>query len=115
MSNVKKFDCKHLTTTLRIKIEKGLMDGESFASIARGIDKHPSTIAKEVKKYRYFPKRENSKKILQCSDFKSCQMRFLCEDKDCVKPCKLCYDIKLRIRQCPLICPDYQEPVCPKI
>lgn len=102
MSNDKKFDCKYLTTTQRIKIEKGLMDGESFASIARSIDKHPSTVAKEVKKYRYFPKREDPKKVLQCAYFKSCQMRFLCENKDCVKPCKLCYDTKLRIRHCSL-------------
>lgn len=54
MSN-KNYDCKHLTTTQRIKIEKGLLDGESFASIARNIEKHPSTVAKEVRKYRYFP------------------------------------------------------------
>ena len=43
------YNCKHLTTTQRIKIEKGLIDGESFAAIARTIDKHPSTVAKEVK------------------------------------------------------------------
>lgn len=74
MSKGKKFDCKHLTTTQRIKIEKGLMNGESFASIARSIDKHPSNVAKEVKKYRYFPQREDPKKVLQCAHFKSCQM-----------------------------------------
>jgi len=44
----KKFDCKHLTTTQRIKIEKGLMDGMSFATISRDTGKHPSTIAKEA-------------------------------------------------------------------
>lgn len=115
MSINKKFDCKHLTTTQRIKIEKGLMDGESFASIARSIDKHPSTVAKEIKKYRHFPQREEPKKVLQCTHFKNCQMRFLCENKDCVRPCKFCYDTKLCIRQCSLICPDYQEPVCSKI
>lgn len=41
----KNYDYRHLTTQ-RIKIEKGLLDGESFASIARKIDKHPSTVAK---------------------------------------------------------------------
>ena len=45
-----KYDRKHLTTTQRIKIEKGLLDGNTFAAIARAIDKHPSTVAKEVKK-----------------------------------------------------------------
>lgn len=110
-----KYDGKHLTTTQRIKIEKGLMDGRSFAFIARSIEKHPSTVAKEVKKYRYFPKRDNAGNDLQCAFFKSCQMRFLCDDKDCIRPCKLCYDTTLRKRKCSLICPDYQENVCSKI
>jgi IS30 family transposase len=64
MSNIKMFDQKHLSTTQRIKIEKGLNDGLSFAAIARTIDKHPSTVAKEVKKYRYFPPKENQEKPL---------------------------------------------------
>lgn len=110
----KKYDGKHLTTTQRIKIEKGLMDGKSFAGIARNIDKHPSTVAKEVKKYRYFPNRDNGNE-LQCALYKSCQMRFLCDDKDCVRPCKQCYDNTLRRRKCALICPDYLAKVCPKI
>jgi IS30 family transposase len=110
------YDHKHLTTTQRIKIEKGLLDGNTFAAIARAIDKHPSTVAKEVKKYRYFPKRNLPvDKDLQCTFFKSCQMRFLCEEKDCIRPCKLCYDTRLRMRKCSLICPDYQERSCPKI
>jgi IS30 family transposase len=110
------YDRKHLTTTQRIKIEKGLLDGNTFAAIARAIDKHPSTVAKEVKKYRYFPKRNLPvDKDLQCTFFKSCQMRFLCEEKDCIRPCKLCYDTRLRMRKCSLICPDYQERSCPKI
>ncbi|SHO54033.1 helix-turn-helix domain-containing protein, partial [Anaerocolumna xylanovorans] len=51
----KKYNQKHLTMTERIWIEKGLNDGETFASIARRIEKHPTTIAKEVKRNRYFP------------------------------------------------------------
>jgi IS30 family transposase len=62
------YDRKYLTTTQRIKIEKGLLDGNSFAAIARTINKHPSTVAKEVKKYRYFPKRDlPADKDLQCT------------------------------------------------
>lgn len=113
MSN-KNYDCKHLTTTQRIKIEKGLLDGESFASIARKISKHPSTVAKEVKKYRYFPDRENTLKKLPCILKKSCQMRFLCDKKNCVKLCKTCYDPS-REANCREICPDYTATVCSKI
>lgn len=115
MSYKKVYDQKHLTTTQRIKIEKGLIDGNSFASIARDIDKHPSTVAKEVKKYRFFPQRNNPDKKLQCSNFKSCQMRFLCDDKDCVKMCKSCYDAEHRISKCIIICPEYKEPLCPQV
>lgn len=115
MSNKKVYDQKHLTTTQRIKIEKGLMDGASFASIARDIEKHPSTVAKEVKKYRFFPPRDNPDKKLQCVHFKSCRMHFLCDDKDCIRACKSCYDVESCIPKCILICPEYKEPICPQI
>ncbi len=61
MSQKRNYDQKHLTTTQRIIIEKGLMERKSFAAIAREIKKHPSTVAKEVKKYRYFPPRDAQK------------------------------------------------------
>ena len=112
--STKKYDGKHLTTTQRMKIEKGLIEGKSFAFIARSIEKHPSTVAKEVKKYRYFPKRD-ARNDLPCTFYRSCQMRFLCDNKDCVSPCKQCYDNTLRRRKCNLICPDYQEKVCSRI
>lgn len=112
MSN-KNYDFKHLTTTQRIKIEKGLLDGESFASIARKIEKHPSTVAKEVKKYRYFPQREQPQKKLPCILKSECQMRFLCDKKDCIRPCKLCYPSGEAL--CKELCPDYSVKVCTKI
>lgn len=49
MSKKNTYDQKHLSTSQRIHIEKGLNDGLSFAAIARKLNKHPSTIAKEVK------------------------------------------------------------------
>ena len=112
MSKKKTYDQKHLTTTQRIKIEKGLNDGLSFAAISRNIDKHPSTLIKEVKKYRLFPPRA-SKEPLRCARYSQCQMRFLCDDKDCIRPCKNCYNTTLRIPKCSYLCPDYLEPVCP--
>ena len=76
MSQKKRYNQKHLTTSQRIKIEKGVNDGLSFAAIARIIDKHPSTVAKEVKRYRFFPPRVFPNKPLQCARFKDCRMRF---------------------------------------
>lgn len=115
MSNKKTYDQKHLTTTQRIKIEKGLNDGLSFAAIARTLDKHPSMVAKEVKKYRFFPPRTNPEQPLQCARFKECQMRFLCDNKDCVKMCKSCYDVGRHVSKCIASCPEYFEPVCPQL
>jgi IS30 family transposase len=114
MSNNNDYDGKHLSTTQRIKIEKGLVDGESFASIAKTIDKHPSTVSKEVKKYRYFPDREAPEHLITCARRKVCQLRFLCDQKDCVKLCKSCYSPACN-RDCRTICPEYKPTICPKI
>ena len=78
MTENQNYNCKHLTTTQRIKIEKGILP-------------------------------------LRCARYNQCQMRFLCDKPDCIRPCKNCYDNKLRIPQCSLICPDYLEPICPTL
>jgi len=85
MSKKKVYDQNHLSTSQRIHIEKGLNDGLSFAVIARKLEKHPSTITKEVKKYSTFqPYVADPKKPSRCALFNECTMRFLCDDKDCV-------------------------------
>mgnify|MGYP000501254037 CR=1 FL=1 len=112
--NTKKYSSKHLSTTQRIYIEKGLADGKSFAAIARQIEKHPSTVAKEVKKRRYFPERKSSEKLIACARKKACQIRFLCEKKDCYKLCKACYSLSCN-RDCRTICPEYRPVICSRI
>ena len=88
----------------------------SFAAIARKLDKHPSTIAKEVKKYRTLqPREKDPKKPARCALFKECTLRFLCDKKDCVKMCKSCYDIKLQVSKCSYLCSEYREPQCASI
>lgn len=116
MPKKKDYDHKHLSTSQRIHIEKGLNDGLSFAAIARKLDKHPSTIAKEVKKYRTLQSREKDpKKPARCALFKECTLRFLCDKKDCVKMCKSCYDVKLQVSKCSYLCSEYREPQCASI
>lgn len=116
MPKKKEYDHKHLSTSQRIHIEKGLNDGLSFAAIARKLDKHPSTIAKEVKKYRTLqPREKDPKKPARCALFKECTLRFLCDKKDCVKMCKSCYDIKLQVSKCSYLCSEYREPQCASI
>ena len=114
MSN-KKYNQKHLTMTERIWIEKGLNDGETFASIARRIEKHPTTIAKEVKRNRYFPPLKDRKSPLPCERRKECQIRFLCDNKDCVNLCKTCYSPGRDAQYCSEICPDYLIKQCSSI
>ena len=112
MSKKRIYDQKHLTTSQRIHIENGL----SFAAIARKLEKHPSTIAKEVKKYRTFQKHEVDKSHpLRCARFKECSLRFLCDKPNCVKVCKYCYNNSLRTPVCTTLCPEYLEPQCPSI
>ena len=116
MPKKKEYDHKHLSTSQRIHIEKGLNDGLSFAAIARKLDKHPSTIAKEVKKYRTLqPREKDPKKPARCALFKKCTLRFLCDKKDCVKMCKSCYDVKLQVSKCSYLCSEYREPQCASI
>lgn len=116
MPKKKEYDHKHLSTSQRIHIEKGLNDGLSFAAIARKLDKHPSTIAKEVKKYRTLqPREKDPKKPARCALFKECTLRFLCDKKDCVKMCKSCYDIKLQVSKCSYLCSEYREPQCASV
>lgn len=116
MPKKKEYDHKHLSTSQRIHIEKGLNDGLSFAAIARRLDKHPSTIAKEVKKYRTLqPREKDPKKPARCALFKECTLRFLYDKKDCVKVCKSCYDVKLQVSKCSYLCSEYREPQCASI
>ena len=116
MPKKKEYDHKHLSTSQRIHIEKGLNDGLPFAANARKLDKHPSTIAKEVKKYRTLqPREKDPMKPARCALFKECTLRFLCDKKDCVKMCKSCYDVKLQVSKCSYLCSEYREPQCASI
>lgn len=51
MLNKKNYDGKHLTSSQRLVIEKGLNDGESFAEIGRKTGKDSGTISKEVRRH----------------------------------------------------------------
>lgn len=108
------YDGKHLTLSQRIQIEKGLNDLNSFAEIARIIGKHPSTVSKEVKNYRFFPERKEPQKPIICYRRKACQIRFLCQKEDCFKLCKFCYSAACN-GDCRSICPEYKPRVCKQI
>ena len=48
---------KHIDLSGRIRIEQGLNNGESFRTIARDLNKDPSTISKEVRRHSVIKER----------------------------------------------------------
>ena len=100
---------KFFTYEDRLSLQKHLKDSLSFKEIARRLDKNPTTISREVRKYSSciatgypgFP-------------FNSCKNRFDCREKkvcrnQCTRKsntyCKLC-------QSCNSNCTDYLEEIC---
>lgn len=101
---------KHLTIQDRFQIETMLRQQYSFQKIALTIGKNLSTISREVRKHA-----QKSEKFAQhfpanrCLKRRTCQHYQLCEDKpNCTRHCASC-------NKCNIICPDYEEEVCPKL
>ena len=77
---------KHLTIDDREKIEEMLKEGLSFTDIGNEINKHRTTISKEILNHRF--KKEH---IQYCSSFANCIDVEICENagsKYCNKSCK---------------------------
>lgn len=111
MSQKIKGNQKHLTSSQRLIIEKGLNDQLSFAVIAKEIHKDPSTISKEVRKHREFATRKPNAPAIPCFNRADCRKRYLCAD-NCPIFCKICQKPKLR---CSDICVDYKPTYCVKL
>lgn len=97
--------------TDRIVIETSLYVGRSFKEIARDLDRHPATIAREIKKNRVFISGDfpfgND-----CRYAKKCGERNLCDKntEDCLFNCIYCKHVK-----CFTICHRYQPKACVRI
>ena len=108
MSYYKKYGQMELTD--RIAIETGICRGESFRRIADRIQRHPSTIAHEVK--------ENRTRIgatycagKDCRHARKCVMKQLCgaEPYACDRYCKYC-----KGKDCRTLCERYESAACHK-
>ena len=102
--NHSKGNQKHLTLSQRIEIEKGLNYNCSFAEIARTLEKDPSTISKEVRKYRAAKTRNNDFASIPCASRINCSAHYLCS-KECRIMCKICREPNKR---CSEICDNYK-------
>ena len=102
------FNSGQMNLADRIAIETGICRGESFKRIAERIDRHPSTVAREVKENRTFvPATYFAGK--DCKFVRQCQAKQLCgaEPYACNRPCKYC-----RGEDCRTLCPRYVSVAC---
>lgn len=100
---------KFFTYEERLELQKNLKESLSFKEISRRLDKNPTTISREVRKY--------------CSEvatgypgfpFNACKNRFNCRMKKvCGKECSRKSDIYCKLcTSCSDNCPEFVEEVC---
>ena len=89
---------KHLNISNRIEIEKGLINGDSFRSIAKKIGKDPSSISKEIRRHAKVVERKPEcfapvpcalTKDSKHSRGNACKLRHVCGDTIITKTIRL--------------------------
>lgn len=101
---------KHLSLSDRTLIERCLVNGYTFAAIARKLNRSPTTISREVKAHRVFANRVSLVNDNDCVDYVRCLRRNLCNTEtkySCFSRCKLCKDY-----DCRTICQSYHSKHC---
>lgn len=101
---------KHLTLSERAIIEKCIAQDMSFASIARKLERSPSTISREVLKHRVFVNKEPPDNSRECVHYFSCMRNRICYTQptySCIDRCKFCSDA-----DCRKICKQYESSHC---
>ena len=101
---------KHLTLSERAIIEKCIAQDMSFASIARKLERSPSTISREVLKHRVFVNKEPPDNSRECVHYFSCIRNRICYTQptySCIDRCKFCSDA-----DCRKICKQYESSHC---
>ena len=94
----------------RIAIETGICRGESFKQIAKRLNRHPSTIAHEVKENRTFIK-GTYPCGKDCKFARQCREKNLCgyDEDTCRFPCRICREV-----DCRTVCKKYISIACHK-
>ena len=101
---------KQMDLSDRIAIETGICRGESFKQIAKRLERHPSTIAHEVKENRTFI-RDSYPCGKDCKFVRRCHEKHLCgcDDDACRFPCRTCRGV-----DCRSVCNKYVSIACHK-
>ena len=99
---------KHLDLIERCRIETMLTDRHSFKSIARALNRDPTTIAKEVKAHMFTRKTGSlGKTFNNCANRNTCDYYNICSKTECRnKRCRAC-------KKCYKYCDDYVKESCP--
>jgi len=100
----------HITDSDRLEIEQALKDGMSLKKIAAKINKHHSTVAREIRARSVESLKGAMGRIPnRCVESYTCKKIQLCMDKpDCVRRCSVC-------SLCNKVCSDFKEKVCEKL
>lgn len=96
----------HLSLDDRIVIQEGLDLESDLKDLARRVHKHPSSIAKEIRRNRTrrLPARYNDPARNNCRQRKTCRRKNVCL-QDCQRRCSTC-------PSCNLFCPDFIKDEC---
>ena len=99
---------KHLTLLNREDIEKLLKLNFKFYQIADNIQKHPTTISKEILNNRieHYPSNFNNKSNY-CKNKYNCNLKNVC-NSNCHTVCRNC-------GKCNSVCSHYELDICPKL
>nr|WP_315021151.1 helix-turn-helix domain-containing protein [uncultured Aminipila sp.] len=89
---------------------RAVREGLNFRQIGMLLGRDPSTIAKEIKKHRFFVPHEKPRftKENRCALEKSCHRKNVCNrtgKQKCKIVCRKCL-------QCNRLCPDFKEITC---
>ena len=99
---------KHLTLLDREDIEKLLKAGFKFYQIANRIQKDPTTISKEIQKYKieHQPSNFNNKSNF-CKHKDTCNLKNVC-NSNCHSECRRC-------GKCNTVCNQFELSICEKL
>lgn len=98
----------HLTASDRMYIEVALDRGDTFRSIARFLNKDPSTISKEVRRSSVVRPRGISQGCQKCRIYHTCTRVSACGNEACRNDCRTC-PLMMRRRVC---CDHFKLLIC---
>lgn len=98
-----------MTFSDRVEIEIALCNsGTKISDIAKKLERHPSTISREIKENRTFIQGTYPYNN-DCVHSKQCNQQHVCGDEDCRRRCVVC-----RIKDCHQYCAQYKQRCCSK-